>query len=336
MVRAGESSASVAANGCVSPAWWPPPGGCGAMPRSQRSPSTSSPRRLARWRPRCWNDACGPGRCRPEGCTGSAGWPVRSAISTAPAPVIGDAPDGRGASPARRRLRPDAGGVVMTAVSHLTDDRTLRRRHRRTRCRAGPGTASFLEGYEPQAAWEALAVGRHRGRSGRRVSDQGHARAGRVRRSLSVPAPGWLSASSVAPVTRPRWRRDHEAPGVLFTLGDPSFLDTSAPSGDRRDPQRHPLRAGRGVRTGSGPGRGRRGGGVGARPGDRLGRSRRRRCATDAGHPRWRSSAPPSTPPPGRSEAQLQQAIADRAPSSPNARRDRPVLRRWCSSSGTG
>jgi DNA processing protein len=91
---------------------------------------------------------------------------------------------------------------------------------------AGPvRTRRFLEGYEPQAAWEALARGRHRAdpdgayRTKARPPlvqsvEAGCARAGVAVRILGRPGyPAALAA-------------DHEAPGVLFTQGDPSRIDT--------------------------------------------------------------------------------------------------------------
>jgi DNA processing protein len=91
---------------------------------------------------------------------------------------------------------------------------------------AGPlRTRRFLEGYEPSAAWEALAAGCHRADPDRTYLTKARpplvdsveaccARAGVAVRILGRPGyPSVLAA-------------DHEAPGVLFTLGDPSLLDT--------------------------------------------------------------------------------------------------------------
>jgi DNA processing protein len=113
----------------------------------------------------------------------------------------------------------------MRTVDYLTDDE-------RFAAAIGALGASparvrrFLEGFEMQVAWEALAGGRHpadpdgRYRSKARPSllqsvEAGCARAGMGVRILGRPGYPAVLAD------------DHEAPGILFTLGDPSFIDQS-------------------------------------------------------------------------------------------------------------
>jgi DNA processing protein len=90
---------------------------------------------------------------------------------------------------------------------------------------AGPvRTRRFLEGYEPAAAWDALAVGRH-------GADPDRAYQSKARPSLvdSVAASCTRAGIAVRILGRPGYPAslagDHGAPGVLFSLGDPSLVD---------------------------------------------------------------------------------------------------------------
>jgi DNA processing protein len=92
---------------------------------------------------------------------------------------------------------------------------------------AGPvRTRRFLEGFDPVTAWEALAAGRHPGDPDRHY--QSKARPALLE---SVGACCTRNGVAVRLFGRPGYPAtlagDHEAPGVLFTLGDPSVLDTS-------------------------------------------------------------------------------------------------------------
>jgi len=91
---------------------------------------------------------------------------------------------------------------------------------------AGPvRTRRFLEGYEPPAAWEALAMGRHRADPDRKYQSK-------ARPSLvdSVETACCRAGIAVRILGRPGYpvalADDHEAPGILFSLGDPSLVDT--------------------------------------------------------------------------------------------------------------
>jgi DNA processing protein len=91
---------------------------------------------------------------------------------------------------------------------------------------AGPArTRRFLEGYDPPDAWEALARGRHPG-------DPDRAYQTKVRPSLVGTVEESCARTGVAVHILGRsgypaaLEDDHEAPGVLFTLGDPRLADT--------------------------------------------------------------------------------------------------------------
>jgi DNA processing protein len=87
-------------------------------------------------------------------------------------------------------------------------------------------TRRFLEDSDPETAWEALAGGRHPGDPDRRYQSK-------ARPTLvdSVGASCARVGAAVRIFGRPGYpmalTADPEAPGVLFTLGDPSVLDTS-------------------------------------------------------------------------------------------------------------
>jgi DNA processing protein len=111
----------------------------------------------------------------------------------------------------------------MTGTSTLTEDE----RYAAALAALGAGpvrTRRFLDGYEPAAAWEALAVGRHR-------ADPDRAYQSKARPSLvdSVTAACTRAGIAVRILGRPGYpvalADDPEAPGVLFTLGDPSLVD---------------------------------------------------------------------------------------------------------------
>jgi DNA processing protein len=113
----------------------------------------------------------------------------------------------------------------MRSVGYLTDDE----RFAAAIAALGAGPARlrrFLEGHEMQAAWEALARGRH-------PADQDGRYKSKARPSLleSVEAGCARAQIRVRILGRPGYpdalASDHEAPGVLFTLGDPSFIDAS-------------------------------------------------------------------------------------------------------------
>jgi DNA processing protein len=112
----------------------------------------------------------------------------------------------------------------MTGSDTLTDDE----RFAAAIAALGAGPVRlrrFLDGYELRDAWDALASGRHpadpdgRYRSKARPSLVDSVEKGCVRAGIGVRVlgrPGYpVSLAS-----------DHEAPGVLFTLGDPSCIDT--------------------------------------------------------------------------------------------------------------
>ncbi len=93
---------------------------------------------------------------------------------------------------------------------------------------AGPARLRrFLDGHEPQAAWEALALGRHPADPDGRYRSQ-------ARPSLVESVEDKCAAAGIGVLVlgRPGYpstlATDHEAPAVLFTLGDPSFIDTSS------------------------------------------------------------------------------------------------------------
>jgi DNA processing protein len=112
----------------------------------------------------------------------------------------------------------------VTAPRHLAPDE----RYAAAIAALGAGpvrTRRFLEGVEPPAAWKALADGRHPGDPDRLFRpratpalvdavDAACAGCGAAVRILGRP--GYPTALAA----------DHEAPAVLFTLGDPSVLDT--------------------------------------------------------------------------------------------------------------
>lgn len=92
---------------------------------------------------------------------------------------------------------------------------------------AGPmRTRRFLDGHEPSAAWAALTAGRHPADPGRMY--QTKARPPLVE---SVEAHCAGAGAAVRIFGRCGYptalATDHEAPGVLFSVGDPSVLDTS-------------------------------------------------------------------------------------------------------------
>jgi len=112
----------------------------------------------------------------------------------------------------------------VTSTTFLNDDE----RYAASIAALGAGPARlrrFLEGYEPRAAWDALARGRHpadpeaRYRSKARPALVDAVEARCAGRGIGVRILG----RSGYPATL---AADHEAPGVLFTLGDPSFIDS--------------------------------------------------------------------------------------------------------------
>jgi DNA processing protein len=121
-------------------------------------------------------------------------------------------------------LRADGGRGVVTNVGHLTEAE----RHAAAIAALGAGpvrTRRFLEGYEPGPAWEALAAGRHR-------ADPDRTYQSKARPSLvdAVESACTRAGVAVRILGRPGYPEalaaDHEAPGVVFTLGDPSLVDT--------------------------------------------------------------------------------------------------------------
>lgn len=111
----------------------------------------------------------------------------------------------------------------MTATSTVTDDQ----RYAAALAALGAGpvrTRRFLDGYEPAAAWQALTVGRHR-------ADPDRAYQSKARPSLvdAVAAACTKAGIAVRILGRPGYpvalADDPEAPGILFTLGDPSLVD---------------------------------------------------------------------------------------------------------------
>ncbi|HXQ61839.1 MAG TPA: DNA-processing protein DprA [Acidimicrobiales bacterium] len=91
---------------------------------------------------------------------------------------------------------------------------------------AGPvRTRRFLDGFEPSTAWEALADGRH-------PADPDRSYQTKARPVLvdSVEAACAATGVTVRILGRPGYpaslASDAEAPAVLFTLGEPSLLDT--------------------------------------------------------------------------------------------------------------
>jgi DNA processing protein len=113
----------------------------------------------------------------------------------------------------------------MTRVAYLDDDERFAAAI--AALGAGPGRVRrFLQGFELPDAWEALARGRHpadpdgRYQSKARPSLVESVEAGCARAGIAVRILG-RSGYPTALVS------DHEAPGVLFTLGDVSFIDTS-------------------------------------------------------------------------------------------------------------
>jgi len=112
----------------------------------------------------------------------------------------------------------------MTSVGSLTDDERFAAAV--AALGAGPvRTRRFLEGYEPAAAWEALARGRH-------PADPDGAYQSKATSPLVDTVEACCVRAGVAVRIFGRsgypevLATDHEAPGVLFTLGDPSLLDT--------------------------------------------------------------------------------------------------------------
>ncbi|HXQ59258.1 MAG TPA: DNA-processing protein DprA [Acidimicrobiales bacterium] len=113
----------------------------------------------------------------------------------------------------------------MTSVSSFGEDE----RYAAAIAALGAGPARvrrFLEDDEPRAAWEALARGRHRAdpdgryRSKARPSVVESVEADCARAGIGVLILGRSGYPTALAA-------DHEAPAVLFTLGDPSFIDTS-------------------------------------------------------------------------------------------------------------
>jgi DNA processing protein len=93
---------------------------------------------------------------------------------------------------------------------------------------AGPvRTRRFLDGYEPAAAWSALANGCHH-------ADPDHAYQSKALPLLLDKVETACGDNGIAvliygrPGYPPALLPDHEAPGVLFSLGDPSVMDTRA------------------------------------------------------------------------------------------------------------
>ena len=106
----------------------------------------------------------------------------------------------------------------MTTGFRLTGDE----RHAAAIAALGAGpvrTRRFLEGYEPAAAWEALTQGRHR-------ADPDRAYQTKARPALLEAVESACTGAGIAVhiLGRPGYPEalaaDHEAPGVLFSLGD--------------------------------------------------------------------------------------------------------------------
>ncbi len=121
-------------------------------------------------------------------------------------------------------MRPDAGEGVVTAPERLAEEERFAAGI--AALGAGPGrTRHFLEGREPSAAWEALADGRH-------PADPRRIYQSKARPALldGVEQRCLEHAVAVRILGRPGYpvalASDHEAPGVLFTLGDPSLVET--------------------------------------------------------------------------------------------------------------
>jgi DNA processing protein len=111
----------------------------------------------------------------------------------------------------------------MTSVGYLTEDE----RYAAAAAALGAGpvrTRRFLEGWEPADAWAALAAGRH-------PADPDGAYRTKAQPSLvdSVEAHCARSGVAVRILGRSGYpaalAADHEAPGVLFSLGDPCAAD---------------------------------------------------------------------------------------------------------------
>jgi DNA processing protein len=111
----------------------------------------------------------------------------------------------------------------VTATSPLSEDE----RYAAALAALGAGpvrTRRFLDGYEPAAAWEAVATGRHR-------ADPDRAYQSKARPSLVEAVADACTGAGMAVriLGRPGYpvalAPDPEAPGILFTLGDPSLVD---------------------------------------------------------------------------------------------------------------
>ncbi len=112
----------------------------------------------------------------------------------------------------------------MTSVRYLSDDE----RFAAAAAALGAGpvrTRRFLEGWEPADAWHALAAGRH-------PADPDGAYRTKARPTLVDSVEECCARAGVAVHILGRsgypdaLAADHEAPGVLFSLGDPSVADT--------------------------------------------------------------------------------------------------------------
>ncbi|HXQ61132.1 MAG TPA: DNA-processing protein DprA [Acidimicrobiales bacterium] len=111
----------------------------------------------------------------------------------------------------------------MTTVGYLPDDE----RYAAAAAALGAGpvrTRRFLEGWEPAEAWAALVAGRHpadpdgayRTKARPPLVDAVEARCARAGVAVHILGRPGYPASLAA---------DHEAPGVLFSLGDPTAAD---------------------------------------------------------------------------------------------------------------
>lgn len=111
----------------------------------------------------------------------------------------------------------------MTASPPLTDDQ--RYGAALASLGASPGRLrKFLDGYAPADAWDAIGRGRHRG------DPDGRYRRKAIARTLdTVAAACARSGASVMVLGRPGYppalAGDHQAPAVLFAMGDASVLE---------------------------------------------------------------------------------------------------------------
>jgi DNA processing protein len=113
--------------------------------------------------------------------------------------------------------------VVMSDPGHLTDDERCAAAIAALGC--GPvRTRRFLEGFDPETAWEALAGGRHPGDPARHYQSKARPT---LMEAVAVSCARVGAAVRIfgRPGYPPALTADPEAPGVLFTVGDPSVLD---------------------------------------------------------------------------------------------------------------